>query len=62
MKFTSFHIKRVATTSSLQNINWLSKKFLPGKKCLLSHSNNTLPIQCFLYFLEGQVHKDRNYD
>ena len=56
-------------STSLQNINWLSKKI----KLWLSKKNQTVyikgknvyclslipsPYNVFLYFLEGQVHKD----
>ena len=51
----------MATTSSLQNINWLRKKvqtvYIKGKNgycpCLIPS-----PYNIFLYFLEGQVYKD----
>ena len=40
-------------STSLQNINWLSKEvWTKGKKCLLSQTNTSL------YFLERQVHKN----
>ena len=53
----------VAVTSSLQNINWLpaSKKVrvvcIKGKMSTAPVSIPS-PYNAFLYFLEGQVHKD----
>ena len=53
----------MATTSSLQNINWLSS----NEKCELSIQRKKMSIvpvnipslyNDFAYFLEGQVHKD----
>ena len=55
----------MATTSSLQNVNWLSKK------CELSISRKKMPVvrvyipspyNAFLYYLEGLVHKDSNLE
>ena len=66
MKFATFHIKHmchVAVTSSLQNINWLpaSKKVcavcIKGKMSTAPVSIPS-PYNAFLYFSEGQVHKD----
>ena len=48
------------TTSSLQNINWLSKKVWAvyiKKKNVCSPSIISSPYNVFLHFLEGQVHK-----
>ena len=51
----------MATTSSLQNINWLSKKvwavYIKGKNV---YCPSLIPSQynVFLYFLEGQIHKN----
>ena len=52
----------MAATSFLQNINWLPTSkgascLCKGKKCLLSVDIPS-PYNGFLYFLEGQVHKD----
>ena len=45
----------MATTTSLQNINWLQ-----ATKCLLPivPVYITSPYNVFLYFLKGQVHKE----
>ena len=51
----------MATTSSLQNINWLSKKVWAvyiKEKNVYCPSLIPSPYNVFLYFLEGQVHKD----
>ena len=52
----------MATTSSLQLINWLSKKvgavYIKGKN-VYCHSPIPSPYNVFLYFLEEQVHKDK---
>ena len=51
----------MAITSSLQNINWLSKKVLAvyiKEKNVYCPSLIPSPYNVFLYFLEGQVHKD----
>ena len=53
----------MATTSSLQNINWLpaSKKvwaaYIKEKMSIVTVYIPS-PYNVFLYFLEGQVHKD----
>ena len=51
----------MVTTSSLQLINWLSKKvgavYIKGKN-VYCHSPIPSPYNVFLYFLEEQVHKD----
>ena len=62
MKVATFHIKRVATTS-LQNINWLSKKVQAvhikgGMSIVPAYIPSSYNV--FLYFLKGQVHKDSN--
>ena len=51
----------MATTSSLQNINWLSKRVWAvyiKVKNVYCPSLISCPYNVFLYFLEGQVHKD----
>ena len=51
----------MATTSSLQNINWLSKRVWAvyiKEKNVYCPSLIPSPYNVFLYFLEGQVHKD----
>ena len=51
----------MVTTSSLQNINWLSKKVWAvyiKEKNVYCPSLIPSPYNVFLYFLEGQVHKD----
>ena len=51
----------MATTSFLQNINWLSKKVWAvyiKEKNVYCPSLIPSPYNVFLYFLEGQVHKD----
>ena len=51
----------MATTSSLQNINWLNKKVwavYKKKKNFYCPSIYTFPYNAFLYFLEGQLHRD----
>ena len=51
----------MATTSSLQNINWLSKKVSAvhiKEKMSIVPVYITSPYNDFLHFLEGQMHKD----
>ena len=55
----------MATTSSLQNINWLlasEKVWAVYIKVKMSIVKVAIPFQysVFLYFLKGQKHKDRN--
>ena len=63
MKFATFHIKQNVATTSLQNINWLpaSKKvwaaYIKEKMSIVTVYIPS-PYNVFLYFLEGQVHKD----
>ena len=53
----------MATTSSLQNTNWLSKK-VPAvyikEKMSIVLVYITSPYNDFIYFLEWQMHKDSN--
>ena len=51
----------MATTYSLQNVNWLSRKVWAvyiKEKNVYCPSIIPSPYNAFLYFLEGQVHKD----
>ena len=53
----------MSTTSSLQNINWLptSKKMCTvyiKEKMFIAAVYIPFPYNVFVYFLEGQVHKD----
>ena len=54
----------MATTSSFQNINWLSKKVWAihiKEKISVVPVYIPSPYNVFLYFLEGQVHKDSKF-